>query len=65
MSDDDEITMREAGAYAKHPLTKGLIAEPDDPDELAALHRARELAEPSAQLDAMLAASRRGKTVRK
>jgi hypothetical protein len=67
MSADDEITMKEAAdtqAVRDHPL-HARFDPADDPEMVAERRRLRAEAETSAQLDAMLTASRRGKVVRK
>lgn len=60
MSDDpNEITLREA-VVERRPRP----VAPDDPEQAAREKRAREVGNAGATLDAMLGASRRGKTVR-
>ena len=73
MKADDEITMKEAAQYVKRPdrfhlqtlreLAADVDADPELAAEYARLKREHETGEASAQLDAMLAASRAGKRV--
>ena len=57
---NDEISLKEAAEYLKLPPR----VDSDDPEEAARLKREREVGEASVVLDAMLAASRHGKTLR-
>ena len=74
MTDEDEISLKEAASYVKptpdwpffdaREMVRGIDAEIDEA-EAATRKREREIGEQAAILGAMLGASRRGKKVRR